>query len=119
MKKLLLVTALCIPAGAHADETLKWRHVQHATTFQTVDVGDTKGHVLNIYRLPGMAMFPDGTIGSTAVMGESDVTNGSGPIQGYIMLQTKDGSELWMKYVGARAATDGIERQVVQSLLPP
>jgi hypothetical protein len=111
MRNWFLVSAalLAIPANAYGDETLKWRHVQHATTFQTVEVGDTKGHVLNVYRLPGLATFPDGSIGSTAVIGESDVTNGGGAINGYMVLKTKDGSELWLKYTGSITA-DGVRK---------
>jgi hypothetical protein len=109
MKKLLLAIAVvcAITVTASADETLKWRHVQHASIFQTVEVGDAKGHVLNVYRLPGLATFPDGSIGSTAVIGESDVTNGGGAIQGYMVLQTKDGSELWLKYAGSISPDGG------------
>jgi hypothetical protein len=111
MKKLLLAAAaVCaITVTASADETLKWRHVQHASIFQTVEVGDAKGHVLNVYRLPGLATFLDGSIGSTAVIGESDVTNGGGAIQGYMVLQTKDGSELWLKYAGS-ISPDGVRK---------
>jgi hypothetical protein len=102
MKKLLLVTAaMCaLPAIASADEVLKWRHVQHAKTFQTVEVGDVSGHVLANYRVIGLAMFPDGSLGTTTVIGASDVVNGSGTLNGYYSLETPDGSELWLKFTG-------------------
>jgi hypothetical protein len=47
-----------------------------------------------------MALFPDGTTGTTQVFGVSDMTNGSGPANGYIVLNLSDGSELWLKYAG-------------------
>jgi hypothetical protein len=90
-----------ISTSALADETLKWRHVQHTASLQTLQVGDATGHALNIYRLPGMAFFPDGSTGTTFVFGTSDVVNGSGPVNGYMNLKFNDGSELWTKYTGA------------------
>jgi hypothetical protein len=106
MKHLLLTTALCsLFAGtAIADETLKWRHVQHTGSLQTEQVGDVAGHALNVYRLPGIAFFPDGTIGSTLVIGMSDITNNSGPVNGYYTVNFPDGSALWLKYTGTVAA---------------
>ena len=70
-----------IATSATAEETLKWRHVQHTASLQTLQVGDVTGHTLNIYRLPGMAFFPDGSTGTTFVFGTSDVVNGSGPVK--------------------------------------
>jgi hypothetical protein len=37
-----------------SSRNLKWRHVQHTASVQTLQVGDVNGHALNIYRLPGM-----------------------------------------------------------------
>jgi hypothetical protein len=53
MRSVLLVTAALgiISTIAFADETLKWRHVQHLVSSQTQEVGDVNGHILNIYRL--------------------------------------------------------------------
>jgi hypothetical protein len=103
MRSALLTTALLsiISTCALADETLKWRHVQHTSSLQTLQVGDVNGHALNMYRLPGMAFFADGTTGTTLVFGMSDVVNGSGPVNGYMNLKFNDGSELWTKYAGA------------------
>jgi hypothetical protein len=102
MQKLLFVTvALCsISTVAIADETLKWRHVQYTGSLQTQQVPDAAGHSLNIYRLPGLAMFADGTIGKTVVIGASDVINGGGAVQGYNIVTASDGSELYLKYTG-------------------
>jgi hypothetical protein len=72
---------------------LKWRHVQHAVEFHSVEVSDAKGHILNTLHAIGVASFPDGSVGSTAGFGLTDTTNGSGTIQGYFILTTVDGSE--------------------------
>jgi hypothetical protein len=102
MKKLFLViVALCaLPAIASADETLKWRHVQYTGSIQSQPVPDVAGHTLNVYRLPGLATFSDGTIGKTAVIGSSDTVNGGGTARGYNIVTTSDGSELHLSYVG-------------------
>jgi hypothetical protein len=97
-----MVTLLSAGANsaARADETLKWRHVQHNQSVQSLDVGDVNGHSLYLYQLPGIAFFPDGSTGTTMVIGTSDLTNGSGTNSGYSILNLSDGSALFMKYAG-------------------
>jgi hypothetical protein len=101
---VLALTMILLSAGANtatrADETLKWRHVQHNTSFQSQDVGDVNGHSLSVYQLPGIAFFPDGSTGSTLVVGTSDLTNGSGTLNGYSTLTFSDGSAIFLKYGG-------------------
>jgi hypothetical protein len=105
MKKLLVTTALCaVSTTALATETLKWRHVQHASEAHAIEVGDTKGHITNILRTVGIASFPDGSAGPVAAFGFSDTINGSGTIQGYFILTIADGSELRLKYTGTISA---------------
>jgi hypothetical protein len=80
---------------------LKWRHVHHATSFQTQQVGDVDGHTLNLFRLPGIAFFSDGGTGTSLVVGTSDVTSGVGAtINGYYTVNFADGSAVWLKYTG-------------------
>jgi hypothetical protein len=61
---------MCAAAGAvfisaaKADETLKFRIVGHANSFQSQDVGDVDGHAFILARLSGLASFPDGSIGA-------------------------------------------------------
>ena len=100
---LTMVTLLSIGTNTatRADETLKWRHVQHNASVQSLDVGDVKGHSLYLYQLPGIAFFPDGSLGSTMVVGTSDLMNGSGTNSGYSILNFSDGSALFMMYSGA------------------
>jgi hypothetical protein len=99
---LITTTLLSVGANrsANADEVLKWRHVQHNQSIQSLDVGDVNGHSLYLYQLPGIAFFPDGSLGSTLVVGTSDLTNGSGTNSGYSILNFSDGSALFMKYAG-------------------
>jgi hypothetical protein len=105
-KLALIGFAAILAMPVKADETLKWRHVQHASSFQTQDVGDIKGHALAVFRLPGIAFFSDGTVGSDVVIGASDTTDGVGTFQGYLFLTFPDGSELRLSFAGS-AKPDG------------
>jgi hypothetical protein len=100
MRSLLLATVglTIISTSALADETLKWRQVQHVASMQTLQVGD--GHTLSLYRLPGIVFFPDGSTGTSQVFGMSDTVNGAGPADGHLVLTFSDSSELWAKYTG-------------------
>jgi hypothetical protein len=100
-------TILCAAAGAvifampaKADETLKWRQVQHVTSNQNQQVGDVDGHLLGVIRLPGIVFFPDGSTGTSLVIGTYDVVATGGPINGYYTVNFSDGSALRMKYTG-------------------
>jgi hypothetical protein len=103
MRRIILACALAGILGvpAKADETVKWRHVHHATSFQTQQVGDVDGHTLNLFRLPGIAFFSDGSTGTSLVVGTSDAVSGVGlTINGYYTVNFGDGSALWLKYTG-------------------
>jgi hypothetical protein len=62
---LALAMLSIISTSAIADETLKWRQVQHVASMQILQVGD--GHTLSLYRLPGIVFFPDGSTGTSQV----------------------------------------------------
>jgi hypothetical protein len=51
MRRIIFACALAgvLSVPAKADETLKWRHVHHATSFQTQQVGDVDGHTLSLF----------------------------------------------------------------------
>jgi hypothetical protein len=101
-------TILCAAAGAimfampgKADEIVKWRHVQSATSLQTLQVGDVNGHVLVLQRLSGIALFPDGGVGTSLVFGTNDTVLGVGSSGGgYYTVNFPDGSALWLKFAG-------------------
>jgi hypothetical protein len=103
MRSALLTTAVLsiVSTCALADETLKWRHVQHPTSNQTQQVNDVNGHSINLYRIIGLAFFPDGSTGTTLSVGTNDIVNGvGGTTHGYFTLNFADGSELWAKFTG-------------------
>jgi hypothetical protein len=101
-------TILCAAAGAviftmpaKADEIVKWRHVHHAASNQSLEVGDVNGHSLGLSRLPGIAFFPDGSIGTSLVVGTNDTVDGVGStVNGYYTVNFADGSALWLKFTG-------------------
>jgi hypothetical protein len=95
------VGALFIGGVARADETLKWRHVQHYASNQSQQVDDVNGHFLGLVRMPGIVFFPDGSTGTSLVIGTYDAVPASGATaNGYYSITFADGSELWLKYTG-------------------
>jgi hypothetical protein len=104
MSRIILACAIAaiFAMPAKADETVKWRHVQHTASVQTLQVGDVNGHILGLFRLPGIAFFPDGSTGKTVVIGTNDSVAGSdgSMANGYYTLIFNDGSALWFKYTG-------------------
>jgi hypothetical protein len=99
---ILVLLAAIFAMPAKADETLKWRHVQHLVSSQVQEIGDVNSHTLNIYRLLGIAFFPDGSTGTSLSVGVSDTVNGIGTVNGYYTINFGDDSELWLKYTGTR-----------------
>jgi hypothetical protein len=98
---LLAAAALStIVTSSFADETLKWRVVQHPASMQTQQVNDVNGHTLSLYRLPGIVFFPDNSTGASEVFGMADTVNGAGTTDGYNSITFSDGSQLWLKYTG-------------------
>jgi hypothetical protein len=95
---IIVILAAIFGTPAKADETLKWRQVQHVASMQTLQAGD--GHTLSLFRLPGIVFFPDGSTGISQVNGTSDTVNGAGPSNGYLSVIFGDGSELWTKWTG-------------------
>ena len=94
MRRIILACALAGILGvpAKADETLKWRHVMHTTSNQTQQVGDVSNHVLGVNRAPGIAFFPDGSTGTSLVIGMYDGVIGVGSTgSGYYSINFPDG----------------------------
>jgi hypothetical protein len=67
-----------------AGKTLTW-HIQgglfpnvDTASNQAQQVSDVNGHVSAVYRLAGMAFFPDGGIGTSSVIGASDTVPSAG-----------------------------------------
>jgi hypothetical protein len=101
-------TILCAAAGtvifampARADETLKFRNVEHLTSNQNQRIDSVERHFMGVVRSEGVATFSDGSTGTTLGVGAYDVVVGSGGTNnGYTTLTFTDGSELWFKWAG-------------------
>lgn len=104
---IIVILAAIFAMPAKADETLKWRHVQHVTSAQTLQVSDVNGHVLGLYHAPGIAFFPDGSTAATSVITTGDTINGAGTVNGYFTITFNDGSELWTKFAGTNSPREG------------
>jgi hypothetical protein len=63
---------------------------------------------MNVYRLPGIVFFSDGSTGESQVFGASDTVNGNGTANGYQVIGFNDDSELWFKYTGT-TRVDGVK----------
>ena len=86
---------------AKADETLKFRAMQHPTSVQSQQVGDVNAHVLGLSRLSGIVFFPDGSTGTVVAIATFDSVVGSEGINnGYGTIIFADCSELWTKCTG-------------------
>lgn len=94
------------------NETLRFRLVTHITAVQTHDIGDVEGHVASLARFSGVALFPDGTIGTVYFVTITDYTNGVGAFTLYPILTFNDGAALWLKSVGT-GAVDGTRTHFV------
>jgi hypothetical protein len=103
MRRIILAFALAGILGvpAKADETLKYRIVQHYTSNQNQQVGDVDRHFMGVARLIGVAFFPDGSTAKTVVVATFDTTLPvGGTANGYGSVTFADGSELWVKWSG-------------------
>jgi hypothetical protein len=92
--------------AAHADETLKFRSVLHATSAQFQDVGDVEGHALGLIRFTGLASMADGSVGTTNSVVHTDYIKGAGAFMNYNDIALSDGSVLWFK-VNATTRIEG------------
>jgi hypothetical protein len=91
---------LCAAATARADETLKFRQFMHATSAQSLDVGDVDGHAMSLARFTGLVSLPDGSVGTAYFTATTDYTKGAGTFSVYQNLTLDDGSVLWYRTAG-------------------
>ena len=110
MRRIIIICALggLLSLPAKADETLKFRIVGHATSFQSQDVGDVDGHALILARLSGLASFPDGSVGSVNWTLQGDDIKGDGTWMTYVNVTLLDGSVLRYKATGSQKASGPI-----------
>jgi hypothetical protein len=98
---VIVILSAILAMPAKADETLKFRTVQHATSVQTLKV-DANGHTIGLARTVGIIFLPDGSsAGTVLIVGTFDAVIGSeATADGYSIPTFTDGSELWLKYTG-------------------
>jgi hypothetical protein len=97
MRKLLFATAaLCaISTAAFADETLKYRVVQHFVASQQMNAPDADGHIVGINQAAGILSLQDGTVAQSNATAMLDFISGFGPYTAYVTLTFSDGSALF------------------------
>ncbi len=105
MSRIIIICAIAGILGvpAKADETLKFRQVQHTAWVQSepAAVPDVSNHLMGANRQIGIVFFQDGSMGTVAVTGIFDAVVGSeGTSNGYALVTSADGSELWFKFTG-------------------
>ena len=111
---LFASAALLVPALAQAQDLGTSRRVQGTAAVTTVEVGDVPGHVVGVVEFKGLSFFADGELATHTNPATFDLTNGSGPHQGYVTHYFDDGSTSIERYRGeARLSADG-KRTVVE-----
>ena len=102
------VLALAAPAPAQAQDLGTSRRVQGTAEITSVEVGDVPNHVVGLVEFKGLTFFADGEIATHTNPATFDLTNGSGPHQGYVVHHFDDGSTSIERYRGeARLSADG------------
>lgn len=104
------VIGFCASSIARADEVLKFRMFMHATSVQTQQVGDVDGHVLNLGRFSGLALFSDGSVGTATLTFTSEYgehVKGVGTFYTYFSVTPSKDSTLWIKVAGTGKPGDG------------
>src|ERR671919_2558107 len=105
---LFAAAGLFVPALANAQDLGTSRRVQGTAEVTTVEVGDAPGHVVGVVEFKGLSFFANGEIATHTNPATFDLTNGSGPHQGYVVHYFDDGSTSIERYQGeARSGADG------------
>jgi hypothetical protein len=102
MRGIILTCALAgvLSVPAKADETLRYRHIIHVTSLQSLDLGDIDGHAALVVRFSGTAIFPDNSMAATEGATFADLVKGNGLLSGYTSVNFNDGSSLIYKWSG-------------------
>jgi hypothetical protein len=104
----LVAAGVVVPALALAQDLGTSRRVQGTAEVTSVEVGDVPGHVVGVVEFKGLTFFADGEIATHSNPATFDLTNGSGPHQGYVIHYFDDGSTSIERYEGeAKLSTDG------------
>jgi hypothetical protein len=97
----IAAVALSYVGSVRADEVLSFHFVTDASSLQSLDVGDTEGHLLRLSRRSGFAIFPDGSVGASQFSATNDYIKGSGTYLAYCNIALSDGSVLWFRVAGS------------------
>jgi hypothetical protein len=105
---VLFAVSGLVPTLAYAQDLGTSRRVQGTAEVTTVEVGDVPGHVVGVVEFKGLSFFADGEVATHTNPATFDLTNGSGPHQGYVVHYFDDGSTSIERYRGeARMSADG------------
>jgi hypothetical protein len=108
------VAGMAVSSPAPAQDLGTSRRVQGTAEVTTVEVGDVPGHVVGVVEFKGLTFFAGGEIATHTNPATFDLTDGSGPHQGYVVHHFDDGSTSIERYRGeARLSADG-KRTVVE-----
>ena len=111
---LVAAAGLVLPALAYAQDLGTSRRVQGTAKVKQVEVGDVPGHVVGVVEFKGLTFFADGEVATHTNPATFDLTNGSGPHQGYVVHYFDDGSTSIERYQGeAKLSADGKRTTVV------
>jgi len=111
---LFAVAALVGPMLVQAQDLGTSRRVQGTAEVTSVDVGDAAGHVVGVVVFKGLTFFADGEIATHTNPATFDLTDGSGPHQGYVVHYFDDGSTSIERYEGAAKLSADGKRTVVE-----
>ena len=111
---LCAVAGLVIPTLAHAQDLGTSRRVQGTAEVTTVEVGDVPGHVVGVIEFKGLSFFVDGEVATHTNPATFDLTNGSGPHQGYVVHYFDDGSTSIERYRGEARMSADSKRTLVE-----
>jgi hypothetical protein len=105
---LVVAAGVVVPAFAQAQDLGNSRRVQGTAAITSVEVGDVAGHVVGVVEFKGLTFFEGGEIATHSNPATFDLTDGSGPHQGYVIHYFDDGSTSIERYAGeARLSADG------------
>jgi hypothetical protein len=105
---LLAVTGFVVPPPAHGQDLGSSRRVQDTVKMTAAEVGDVPEHVVGVVQFKGLTFFANGEVATHANPATFDLTNGSGPHQGYVVHYFDDGSTSIERYQGeAKLSADG------------
>jgi hypothetical protein len=105
---LVAATSFVLPPLAYGQDLGNSRRVQGTAETTAVEVGDMPGHVVGVVQFKGLTFFADGEIATHINPATFDLTNGSGPHQGYVIHYFDDGSTSIERYQGeAKLSADG------------